>query len=38
MQVFDAGNLGTTLAGVPLTTIELFGDTPRALATDGNTV
>src|SRR5262245_34072040 len=38
VQVFDATNLGTTLEGVPLTTIELFGDTPRALATDGNTV
>ena len=38
IQVFDATNLGTTLTGTPLTTIELFGDTPRALATDGATV
>jgi DNA-binding beta-propeller fold protein YncE len=38
VQVFDATNLGTALAGTPLTTIELFGDTPRALATDGVTV
>jgi DNA-binding beta-propeller fold protein YncE len=36
--VFDATNLGTTLAGTPLAILALFGDTPRALATDGNTV
>ena len=38
--VFDATNLGGTLAGVPFTIIPLFGDTPRALAAspDGNTV
>ena len=38
--VFDALNLGTTLGGTPLKIIELFGDTPRALAVtpDGNTV
>jgi DNA-binding beta-propeller fold protein YncE len=38
--VFDAGNLGTTLAGTPLKILSLFGDTPRALAVtpDGNTV
>ncbi len=32
VQVFDATNLGATLAGTPITTIELFADTPRALA------
>jgi DNA-binding beta-propeller fold protein YncE len=36
--VFDALNLGTTLAGTPLAVLNLFGDTPRALATDGTTV
>ncbi|MDH3768189.1 MAG: hypothetical protein OES99_07030, partial [Gammaproteobacteria bacterium] len=38
--VFDAAALGTTLGGTPLEIIELFGDTPRALATtpDGSTV
>ena len=30
--VFDAGNLGGSLGGVPLTIVTLFGDTPRALA------
>ncbi|HET9062921.1 MAG TPA: YncE family protein, partial [Candidatus Binatia bacterium] len=37
---FDPENLGTTLTGTPLSIIELFGDTPRALAVspDGNTV
>jgi DNA-binding beta-propeller fold protein YncE len=30
--VFDATNLGNTLEGVPLTIVQLFGDTPRALA------
>lgn len=37
---FDPANLGTTLTGTPLAIIELFGDTPRALAVspDGNTV
>src|SRR5438128_2079928 len=40
VQVFDPGNLGTSMGGTPLTTIALFGDTPRALAVspDGNTV
>src|SRR5437773_491476 len=40
VQVFDTANLGSTLGGTPLTTIALFGDTPRALAVspDGNTV
>src|SRR5438067_3341085 len=40
VQVFDPANLGSTLGGTPLTTITLFGDTPRALAVspDGNTV
>jgi DNA-binding beta-propeller fold protein YncE len=38
--VFDAGNLGTALGGVPLRIVTLFGDTPRALAAtpDGGTV
>jgi YVTN family beta-propeller protein len=36
--VFDATNLGNTLEGDPLTIIELFGDTPRALAVNGSTV
>jgi DNA-binding beta-propeller fold protein YncE len=36
--VFDAANLGTTLGGTPEKIIELFGDTPRALATNGSTV
>jgi YVTN family beta-propeller protein len=38
--VFDATNLGATLGGTPLTTVTLFGDTPRALTVspDGNTV
>ena len=36
--VFDATNLGTTIGGTPLQIVSLFGDTPRALTTDGNTV
>ncbi|MFN8643750.1 MAG: hypothetical protein U0802_19605 [Candidatus Binatia bacterium] len=38
--VFDATNLGNTLEGTPLTIVQLFGDTPRALAVspDGGTV
>ncbi len=38
--VFDPDDLGATLTGTPLAIIELFGDTPRALAVspDGNTV
>jgi DNA-binding beta-propeller fold protein YncE len=38
--VFDANNLGTSLAGAPLEVITLFADTPRALAVspDGSTV
>ncbi len=38
--VFDAGALGTSLGGDPLTIVTLFGDRPRALAasTDGSTV
>jgi DNA-binding beta-propeller fold protein YncE len=38
--VFDAENLGTSLAGTPLNIIRLFGDTPRALAVtpDGSRV
>src|SRR5262249_39640755 len=32
VQVFDATNLGATLGGTPIATVELFGDTPRALA------
>jgi len=40
VQVYDAASLGNGLNGNLLTTIVLFGDTPRALArsTDGNTV
>ena len=30
--VFDAGALGTSLGGTPLTIVTLFADTPRALA------
>ncbi len=38
--VFDTTNLGTTLTGTPLVVLNLFGDTPRALAVspDGNSV
>src|SRR5262249_29663465 len=38
--VFNATNLGDPLTGTPLTIVELFGDTPRALAAtpDGSTV
>ncbi|HKH48380.1 MAG TPA: hypothetical protein VKM72_27275 [Thermoanaerobaculia bacterium] len=38
--VFDAANLGVTLAGTPLTIVTLFSDTPRALAVspDGSKV
>src|SRR5262245_57284019 len=32
VQVFDAANLGATLGGTPIATVELVGDTPRALA------
>ena len=38
--VFDAGNLGAAVGGVPLEIVTMFGDTPRALTVspDGNTV
>jgi DNA-binding beta-propeller fold protein YncE len=38
--VFDAEHLGDTIGGTPLKIVELFGDTPRALAVspDGGTV
>ncbi|MDC3958836.1 hypothetical protein KEG38_33580 [Polyangium jinanense] len=38
--VFDALNLGTTMGGTPLKILNLFGDTPRALAAtpDGSRV
>jgi YVTN family beta-propeller protein len=38
--VFDANNLGAALGGTPLALLNLFGDTPRALAVtpDGATV
>lgn len=38
--VFDTGNLGDALGGLPLKIVELFSDTPRALAVspDGTTV
>src|SRR5262245_3154373 len=32
VQVFDPLSLGSSLGGTPVKTIELFGDTPRALA------
>src|SRR5262249_21711569 len=32
VQVYDAANLGTSLEGTPIANLELFGDTPRALA------
>jgi DNA-binding beta-propeller fold protein YncE len=40
VYVFDATNLGSGLGGTPETIIQLFGDTPRALAAspDGHTV
>jgi len=38
LWVFDATSLGTALGGTPIAIVNLFGDTPRALATDGNTV
>jgi len=40
VYVFDATDLGDTLAGNPVGIVELFGDTPRALAAspDGHTV
>jgi DNA-binding beta-propeller fold protein YncE len=40
VYVFNATTLGNTLGGSPETVIELFGDTPRALAAspDGHTV
>jgi len=38
--VFDANNLGASLGGTPIEILDLFGDTPRALAVtpDGATV
>jgi DNA-binding beta-propeller fold protein YncE len=38
--VFDVNNLGTSLGGTPLTIVNLFSDTPRALAatSDGKKV
>jgi len=38
--VFDAASLGTSIGGTPLRIVQMFGDTPRALAVspDGNTV
>jgi len=40
VQVYDATSLDATLEGTPIANLELFGDTPRALArsADGNTV
>ncbi len=40
VYVFDTANLGTALGGSPETIVQLFGDTPRALAAspDGGTV
>jgi len=36
--VFDAANPGAALGGLPVRVLTFFGDTPRALATDGTTV
>lgn len=38
--VFDTANLGIALGGTPIAVLQLFGDTPRALASspDGKTV
>jgi DNA-binding beta-propeller fold protein YncE len=36
--VFDAANPGAALGGLPIRVLTFFGDTPRALATDGTTV
>jgi len=38
VQVWDPANLGATLGGTPAANVTLFGDTPRALATDGTSV
>lgn len=38
VEVWDPSDLGTLPGGEPIRTIPLFGDTPRALATDGTTV
>lgn len=36
--VFDATNLGVSMGGDEVSVLSFFGDTPRPLATDGNTV
>ncbi|HKC52155.1 MAG TPA: hypothetical protein VKF60_15280 [Myxococcota bacterium] len=36
LWVFDANDLGAALGGTPLALLELFGDTPRALAASPN--
>ncbi len=36
VYVFDSASLGSTLGGTPETIVELFGDTPRALAASPN--
>jgi sugar lactone lactonase YvrE len=36
VQAFDAGSLGAALGGTPIATLVLFGDTPRALAVNGD--
>jgi len=38
VQVWNPASLGAALGGTPLTNIVLFGDVPRALATNGTTV
>ncbi len=38
VQVWDADDPGAAIGGEPIDTLRLFGDTPRALATDGDTV
>ncbi len=38
VEVWDSNDLGAAPGGEPMATKQLFGDTPRALATDGTTV
>ncbi len=38
VEIWDPNELGPLPGGEPIRTVQLFGDTPRALATDGSTV
>jgi DNA-binding beta-propeller fold protein YncE len=38
VQVWNPASLGAAVGGTPLTNVVLFGDAPRALATNGTTV